>query len=299
MNTRLLLAAAALAAAPAVAQMLSKPWADAPELRLTELCNTSAGAPSQAILDASAPFRAEIVTAVTERDRDPGLVHSLWMPRHAQQTDYRAFENEVIIDYIDRFQDVAQITRELNADSSLAARGFQKAYVNGFDICFAALPPPPFVTVTEYYHPQMNHYRLSVGDTEGALLAADGWLATGESFRALAAGACYDAKNVFRFARSFGDRRGSRFLTLDAAECGQVRRKDPSWRPEDVPFFAKPPQAGMCQAPNATTAVYRLYNGRHMFNDANHRYTTSLAAYNEMIAQGWSAEGIAFCVAGQ
>jgi hypothetical protein len=47
------------------------------------------------------------------------------------------------------------------------------------------------------------------------------------------------------------------------------------------------------------TAVYRLYNGRHMFNDANHRYTTSVATYNEMAAQGWSAEGIAFCVAGQ
>ena len=161
-----------------------------------------------------------------------------------------------------------------------------------------APPYPGFKTVTEFYHPMLNHYQLAADAAEIEALLSDGWVATGDSFRALAAPACYGSL-VFRFTRNIAQRRGSRFLTVDAAECGVVRKSSPSWRPQDIPFSASAPLGGVCQAQYGTFPVYRAYNGREMFNDMNHRYTTSLATYNDMIAQGWGGEGIAFCVFGR
>ncbi len=58
------------------------------------------------------------------------------------------------------------------------------------------------------------------------------------------------------------------------------------------------PHSGECAA--AQIPLYRLWNGRA---DSNHRYTTSVALRNEMVAKGYIAEGygsniVAMCVAG-
>lgn len=41
--------------------------------------------------------------------------------------------------------------------------------------------------------------------------------------------------------------------------------------------------------------IYRLYNGRWMHNDSNHRYVTNERVRAEMIARGWTDEGARFC----
>ncbi len=299
MNARSCIVAALIGAAtatPAAAQRLSTLLGEAAGLRLTESCAVD-DSPAYASIAATPAFRAEMVATANNHVLDPALAHALWMPATGRQTDFHAFENQAILDYVDRFQDVGEIVRAINADASLAARGLAHAFAGGY-ACFAALPAPGHVRVTEYYSPQLNHYQLAVGDAERGPLASSGWIATGESFSALQQGACYGATNVFRFARSFAASRGSNVLTLDPVECGQVRKKNPAWRPRDVPFFAAAANAGVCQNTNSMLPLYRLYNGREMFNDMNHRYTTSATTYARMMAEGWAGEGVAFCVAG-
>ncbi|KAB2844392.1 MAG: hypothetical protein F9K47_03770 [Burkholderiales bacterium] len=53
------------------------------------------------------------------------------------------------------------------------------------------------------------------------------------------------------------------------------------------------PENGSC--PVGTVPVYRVYNNRYMVNDSNHRFTTSLQIYNEMVASGWKGEGTVMC----
>ena len=56
------------------------------------------------------------------------------------------------------------------------------------------------------------------------------------------------------------------------------------------------PTMGTC--PSGMQPVYRLFNNRP---DANHRYTIDKAVRDQMVAQGWIAEGdgadaVAMCV---
>ena len=66
---------------------------------------------------------------------------------------------------------------------------------------------------------------------------------------------------------------------------------------EGVDFAVATPDAtGNCPA-SAPVKVYRSFNNRSAQNDGNHRYTVSLARYNQMIAAGYSADGPVFCAA--
>ena len=79
---------------------------------------------------------------------------------------------------------------------------------------------------------------------------------------------------------------------MEAAEC-LVIRADPGWHFESYDFSGWLRQASSC--PAGTIGVYRAYNNRFALNDSNHRHTTDLATYNQMIGQGWAGEGIVFC----
>ena len=283
-------AIAALQLLPAAAQVLTRPLAALADSQLTQSCNTLDA--TSVIVDASAQARADIVAAVSGAN-DADLLTRLWRPASARQTNYVTMENEVVLGY-DAFQDVAQIRDAIAADPVLAARGVRAAFSDGY-ACFSVMPPPPVATVTEYYHPSINHYVLSTDADDGAALVAEGWQATGESFRALRAGAgvptCYGGVTVFRFRLSPGWR-GSRFLTADPAECGSLRRLDPGWRPDGIAFVADRAVNGTC---SKGAPIYRAYNGRAAWNDSNHRFTPSFATYQHMLEQGWTGEGIAFC----
>ena len=54
------------------------------------------------------------------------------------------------------------------------------------------------------------------------------------------------------------------------------------------------PVNGVCPQA-APVPVYRAYNQRALENDSNHRYTTVLAIYQEMVANGWKGEGVTMC----
>ncbi len=93
-----------------------------------------------------------------------------------------------------------------------------------------------------------------------------------------------------------GTRRGpnSHFYTIEAAECAAVKLDD-GWRFESYDFNGWP--IGPVGCPDDTQPVMRAYNNRFAQNDSNHRYTTSTAIYDQMIADGWSGEGTVFCAA--
>ena len=64
---------------------------------------------------------------------------------------------------------------------------------------------------------------------------------------------------------------------------------------EGIDFAVATPDAGGNCPASAPVKVYRSFNNRSAQNDGNHRYTVSQARYNQMIAQGYSAEGAVFC----
>ena len=81
-------------------------------------------------------------------------------------------------------------------------------------------------------------------------------------------------------------------FTASTVECSAIAT-DPltvgKWQAETFDAFEIPlpnTLTGVCAAD--TVPVYRLWNGRA---DSNHRYTTSLATKQAMLAKGYIAEG--------
>jgi hypothetical protein len=83
---------------------------------------------------------------------------------------------------------------------------------------------------------------------------------------------------------------GSHFFSASLAECQAVIANYPSaWMFESPNVFEVLfPNTVDGSCPPGTLPVYRLYSNRI---DAEHRYTTSLAIWSQMIAMGWIAEG--------
>lgn len=159
-----------------------------------------------------------------------------------------------------------------------------------------------FRLVYEFYNTQLNHYFLTGAKKEAAIVnrggAGPGWRSTGSYFYAWS-GPEEGALPVCRF---YTQGANSHFYTASPKDCAFLRSLNPEnvladdqWTYEGIAFYAKLPVKGIC--PSESTPIYRAYNNRWMYNDSNHRFTSSLKDYESMIAQGWLGEGIAFCVA--
>ncbi|MEO8976886.1 MAG: S8 family serine peptidase [Casimicrobiaceae bacterium] len=145
-------------------------------------------------------------------------------------------------------------------------------------------------SVIEYYNAELDHYFVSALPLEISALDAGnfaGWRRTGQSFNAYTHPAL-GASPVCRFylPPQFGD---SHFFSASPAECATVHAQFPAFVYEttnafyiDLPDFT----TGVC--PQGDTPVYRLWNHRA---DTNHRYTTSIALRDQMLAKGYIAEG--------
>lgn len=164
-------------------------------------------------------------------------------------------------------------------------------------------------TLTEYIFNPLNYYFLTSSDTDKAILdVTAGWARTGQSFTALS-----DADPGTRgISRYYFDKiakaqsRGSHFFTLLATEKTTLSGLNPTNQPvprlpvfEAVDSYAYPPLVegvgGSC-APGQKP-VYRLFRGQARFpDDPNHRFTTSIALYNQVVALGWDGEGVKMCV---
>jgi uncharacterized delta-60 repeat protein len=152
----------------------------------------------------------------------------------------------------------------------------------------------------EYYNASLNHYFLSmnpqeVGDLD--LGVQPGWVRTGLSFltygsAASATGTSANPVCRFHIPPQHGN---SHFFSADPVECAIAVNKidtDPNFsgyiEETSNAFYIDLPDKATGICPANTTPVYRLWNQAPA---SNHRYTTSVIVKDQMIANGWVAEG--------
>ncbi len=168
---------------------------------------------------------------------------------------------------------------------------------------------PSTARMIEYRHPSLDYYFITSRPAEIALLdATPPFVRTGQSFLVFTNSAI-GAHPITRFyfdKVAVGGLRGSHFYTLVDAELLALVGLNPTNAPlpklpvsEGVDSFAFLPLVegigGSCAA--GLTPVFRLFRGNARFPDnPNHRFTTSLAIFNDFVAQGWDGEGVKFCV---
>jgi serine protease len=153
----------------------------------------------------------------------------------------------------------------------------------------ALAPARATLPVAEYYNASLDHYFVTWVDAEQRNLDGGGtptrWVRTGYAFNTWSS-AVTGASPVCRYyiPPALGD---SHFFGRGTAECDQTGQKNPSFVLEDPAFMHMIlPSGGTC--PAGTIPIYRVFSNRA---DANHRYMTDRAVRDQMVAQGWVAEG--------
>jgi Matrixin/Repeat of unknown function (DUF5648) len=163
--------------------------------------------------------------------------------------------------------------------------------------------------MVEYRFVPLDYYFITSRDADKVTLdATSGWARTGSSFLVYAAQQT-GTRGVSRF---YFDRiaragaRGSHFYTLLDSDLVALANQNPTLsaapgfaQNEGVDSYAFLPVVtglgGFCEG--SLLPVYRLFRGAARFpDDPNHRFTTSVASYNDFVAQGWIGEGVNFCV---
>ena len=166
------------------------------------------------------------------------------------------------------------------------AGGGGDAFIGRLTASLRLVDPPAI----EYWHAEWNHYFVTASIDEIAKLDAGvfvGWTRTGQSFKVLPLDTAGTA-NVCRFFSVSFAPKSSHFYTPSASECAIVKQ-NPDWEFEAEVFAVfLPGSDGGCG--NTTMPLYRLYNDGQG-GAPNHRYTTSLATRDQMLAQGWIPEG--------
>lgn len=148
-------------------------------------------------------------------------------------------------------------------------------------------------TVVEYYNAARDHYFITANPAEMDLLdrgVTAGWTRTGEAFKVMfGETAQSSAKSVCRFYGLPSAGLDSHFFSASMSECVDVLDRWPSqWLLETTDAFAVVTESPVSTCSGSSQALYRLYNNRP---DVNHRYTTSAATRDAMIAKGWILEG--------
>ena len=163
--------------------------------------------------------------------------------------------------------------------------------------------------MVEYRFAPLDYYFITSRDSEKATLdATSGFSRTGASFLVYVQA----QGNLRPITRFYFDRvalnatRGSHFYTLLDSDLQSLARQNPTQstdpgfaQNEGIDSYAFAPLVsgvgGTCTS--GMQPVYRLFRGAARFPDnPNHRFTTSVATYNDSVAQGWDGEGVNFCV---
>jgi len=162
--------------------------------------------------------------------------------------------------------------------------------------------PPARIAVVEYHNTFLDHYFLTANPQEMTVIdaggAGPGWVRTGRAFEAYAGvnPYCNGCVPIARFYGTPGLGPNSHFYTENPEEAAILQRPGTGWTLESASAFAAlPPGAGGACPAAAPVAVRRLYNGRFMFNDSNHRYVIRESDRAAMVAAGWADEGVHFC----
>ena len=178
---------------------------------------------------------------------------------------------------------------------SYLSTGESRRIVAGALVLMTVPPGVSIVQVDEFHHEGLDRYFITASEIEKQHLddgSHPGWVRTGQSFKAHAAGSSPD-RSINPVCRYYGDpQRGldSHFYSADVGECFRIAwlfRND--WLLEsDNVFQVYLPDTVTGACPSDTIAVYRLWNKR---GDSNHRYTTSAAIRDAMLAAGYVLEG--------
>jgi hypothetical protein len=164
-------------------------------------------------------------------------------------------------------------------------------------------PPPPVTetTIVEFYNASLDHYFITgiakeISDLDTGV--HKGWERTGQTFKAYGIGSAGRAGRR-PVCRAYGMPSAgidSHFYSASPDECtatmvnfGDAWQRPGSWAIEASEVFQMDlpdPVTGACPANDVP--IYRVFNQRR---DANHRYTTSLAIRDQMVAKGGVAEG--------
>jgi YVTN family beta-propeller protein len=143
----------------------------------------------------------------------------------------------------------------------------------------------------EYYHAGFDHYfhsadPVEVGKIDTGLFGND-WNRTYQFWRVWTQPGAGRLPVCRFFSRGF-DPKSSHFFTPYAAECEGLKAGT-VWQYEGTVFYVALTDAnGNCAA--GTTPLYRTFN--EMQGGApNHRYMISRAIRDDMVANGWRAEG--------
>ncbi len=173
-------------------------------------------------------------------------------------------------------------------------------------------PLPGETVVQEFHHAELDHYFITGGVNESAMLINNpemGWKPTGLAFAAAPLSSENAALHpVCRFYGDLTAGPNSHFFTAFANECaglvGLAERTpvgQTAWRLEGNAFrIAIPDAEGNC-ADDVPFAVWRAFNrqsgawvnGRR--EDPNHRYTVQANEPFVGSGAGWVTEGVAFC----
>ena len=179
-----------------------------------------------------------------------------------------------------------------------------------------SLPPPKiegtvveYVNTADFPNAPGGHYFYSADRAEQAMVDAGAvgkFVRTGHDF---AAGGFVP---VCRFYGSLSPGPNSHFFTVSEAECASLKSQQASptpstgqqWNYEGTGLYSVAPAInaqGQLQCLSGSVPVYRAYNnaypkggGKNAW-DSNHRYSTHSSDIDNLVAQGWVAEGIALC----
>ena len=197
----------------------------------------------------------------------------------------------------------------LQPDGKIVVAGFCSNGSND-DFCLARYEGGPNTpkTLIEYIYNPLNYYFLTSRDTEKAALdALPGWSRTGQSFstRSFADPGALGISRYYFDQIAKSQTRGSHFYTLVDSEKAALAALNPNNQAsprlpyyEGIDSYAFLPViegvGGNCAA--GQVPVYRAFRGQTRFpDDPNHRFTTSLTLYNQLVAQGWDGEGVKLC----
>ncbi len=156
-------------------------------------------------------------------------------------------------------------------------------------------PPQTTVTVIEYYNASLDHYFITAIPDEITKLDNGtfvGWARTGQSFNAYGVGSSGGLAQR-PVCREYGDPSvglDSHFYSASPDECMQTLENSlGAWQLEASEVFEMDlPDSITGACPAGEIPVYRIWNQRR---DSNHRYTTSTAIRDQMVALGGIAEG--------
>jgi hypothetical protein len=159
----------------------------------------------------------------------------------------------------------------------------------------SAQPQPTVVPVVEFHHAALDHYFITANAKEIADLDSgvhQGWTRTGKSFKAYAVGS---TGNTGRrpVCRAYGNPAAgldSHFYSASPQECvATVTKFDGAWLLEASEVFEMElPNTSTGECHSGNLPIYRVWNNRA---DSNHRYATSIADRDAMVAKGYVKEG--------